>query len=111
MGPLRKALFYSRTRIQVRAELQRRGYSFRDASDLASDLDDDTIDAAVVEADAVAQVSAIGDGRIIDAIIGFFKSPAGQMLLDLLLKLLIGGLLAVGPQVEAEQAEPGTAAA
>lgn len=88
-----RILFYARARIQLRAALRQKGYSFAEAIALSNSVDTDTIDATVVEANAVNQVNAIGDGKIIGAIIDFFNSPLGKTIIDLLLKLLIGGLM------------------
>ena len=41
--------------------------------------------------------TAIGDGKIIDAIIDFFKSPQGQALIEALIKLILSLLAYVEP--------------
>lgn len=86
--------FYRRARVQLQAALRQRGISARKANDLIALIDDDTIDAAVVEvkaAEKLAGISAIGDGKIIDWLIGFFNSPLGKALIEFLLGLLLGG--------------------
>jgi F0F1-type ATP synthase assembly protein I len=74
--------------------LRDRGMSSRKANDLLALIDDDTIDAAVVEVKASAKlagIAAIGDGKIIGWLIEFFNSPLGKALIEFLLGLLLGG--------------------
>jgi hypothetical protein len=84
MGPL----FTVIARQRCRAALRAKGYSLRQIQEVIHAVDDDSISWAVAE--NALSVTAIGDGKIIDAIIDFFKSPQGQALLDALLKLLLG---------------------
>lgn len=89
MGPLVTIL----ARAKCRSALREKGYSFRQINDVIHAVDDEAISWACVETSI--SPSAIGDGKIIDAILDFFKSPEGQALLAALIKMLlalIGGL-------------------
>lgn len=89
MGPL----FTILARAKCRSALREKGYTFRQINDVISAVDDDAISWAVQETSI--SPSAIGDGKIIDAILEFFKSPEGQALIAALIKMLIaliGGL-------------------
>ena len=69
------------------------GYSMADARELASELDDETINAGMKQVEGVAEaVNALGDGHILQMLIDFISSPAGQALIKLLISLLLGGL-------------------
>lgn len=91
-------------RTKLRQEYRKQGKGLIESIRLANQATDAVIAGLIDDAEALAGVkivgTAIGDGKIIDAILDFFKSPQGQALLDALLKLLLG-LLA--------QAEPGSA--
>lgn len=89
MGPLVTIL----ARAKCRSALREKGYTFRQINDVIGAVDDDALSWAMQESGVKA--SAIGDGKIIDAILDFFKSPEGQALLAALIKMLIaliGGL-------------------
>lgn len=93
----RGPLFNTRLRLAARAELRSRGYSFGEINDIVWAADDDVIDAAIEQAEldapgVKAALGALGDGTIIQAIIDFLKSPAGQALLQALIALLLGML-------------------
>lgn len=87
MGPI----FYLRTRLELRKALRHRGMNFLDINAVMADLKDEAID-SVVKAmpEVTAAVGAFGDGSIIQAIIDFFASPAGQALIQALISILIG---------------------
>lgn len=75
-----------------RRKLLSMGYGFREVQDVLDDLDDDVIDVTYA---SVAGVSAIGDGKILDAILEWLKSEQGQKFIDALLQILLallGGL-------------------
>lgn len=97
-----KFLLGLRTRIQLRHALTDEngeyGYSYLKAWSIVSALDDDTVWSMSQKVDSsftakLNKSKAIGDGTIIGWIIDFFNSPLGKVLIDLLLKLLLGGLL------------------
>jgi hypothetical protein len=79
--------FHRLTRLKVAAALRKQGHSLRDARELSQELTDKDIDAAASRAGV--SMSAIGDGKFLQAIIDFLKSPAGQKLIDLLIGILI----------------------
>lgn len=79
--------FHRLTRLKVASALRKQGLSLRDARELSQELTDKDIDAAASRAGVTA--SAIGDGKFLQAIIDFLKSPAGQKLIDLLIGILI----------------------
>lgn len=89
MGPL----FNTRARIRARLALRDKGYSRAQINFAMDACDDDMISSALAESGA--DVSAIGDGTIIGAIIEWLKSPQGQAFIDALLKLLLGLLVAI----------------
>ena len=94
----------ARVRLATAAGLREKGRGFLTALQLAASVDDQTIadgltataaDQGVTLPPELAQstapgaVGAIGDGKIIAAIIAFFQSPAGQALLAALVQALI----------------------
>lgn len=101
---------YKRVRIGVAAGLVSTS-GFFGALGLARTVDDSTIDVGMKEvaaaqkvelpaalmapapAPAASEVGAIFDGHIIQAIIAFFESPAGQAILQALIQALIAMLL------------------
>lgn len=91
-------LFTLRTRVQLRAALRRKGYSFREINQAVADCTEDVIDAAVEEVGAAAQVAEFTGTGFLDTIIDFFGSPLGKMLIELLMKLLLGGLAATADE-------------
>jgi hypothetical protein len=87
MGPL----FTIVARMKCRTALRQKGYSFRQINDVIVAVDDDAMSWAVAQSGA--DVSAIGDGTLLDKLFEWFKSPQGQAFLDALLKLLLGLLM------------------
>lgn len=79
--------FYSMTKLQTRFALRKQGYGFFEINGVMDGLDEDLIDAAVVEAGGVP--AALGDGSILKAIIDFLKSENGQALIKIILGLLV----------------------
>ena len=87
--------FYALARLQARAALRRQGHGFFRISEIMEAAEDDLIDVAAEEAGVTAEQAgavtvALGDGKIIDAILGFFRSEQGQALIAALIKLLLG---------------------
>ena len=84
-------------RAKIRQELRAKGYGIVESARLANQTTDEVINFVMADAEALSGTkvvgTAIGDGKIFQAIIDFFKSPQGQALLDALLKLLLGLLL------------------
>lgn len=82
-------------KIQVRNGLRRQGKSFSEINSIMDGWDDGLPDIAASMLPGehqAAAVGAIGDGTLIQALIEFLKSPAGQALIAMLIKLLLGGL-------------------
>lgn len=92
-------LFYAAVKFQLHRELRQRN----EDTNLVAHLDKSAID-AVAKATPGA-VKAIGDGKIIDAILAFFASPVGQSLIAALMKLLLGSLVLAEPPKEAPHQE------
>lgn len=97
LGPVACAV----VRIHLTKEYQKQGLGRVAALRKAREADDETINGLVAEAEKVAQTKMagakfgqIGDGSFIQAIVDFFKSPAGQALIQALIEL-ITHLLAV----------------
>lgn len=83
-------VFYAVTRLATRRELRKSGLRQAQVNDLMDACDDDVIDAAEVAASvAPADLAKIGDGTILQAIIDFLKSDAGQALLKALVTMLL----------------------
>lgn len=83
-------------RLALRRELGSRGYSRAQINDFIEAATDDVIETAVEDVEGATgelKTGAIGDGKIIDAIIEFFKSEQGKALIDALIKLLLGLLV------------------
>lgn len=85
--------FYTLSKLAVRAELRARGYKFFEINDVIAGIDDDVIDVAAAQTNAVsgvqdATVGAIGDGAILKAITEFLKSDLGKALVAAILALL-----------------------
>jgi hypothetical protein len=76
-------------RLAAGRELRHCGYTFRQVRDAMSCVDSDVVDAAAMMAGVVEKVGAIGDGKILQAIIDFFKSPEGQALIKAIVEMLI----------------------
>lgn len=88
------AVFCIAVRAKLRQEFRAKGYGLLESIRMANAASDEVIAGLIADAEKMSGVkvvgTAIGDGKIIDAIIGFFKSPQGQALLDALIKLLLG---------------------
>lgn len=83
-----RPVFHGLVRLRVAAGLRRAGHGVIEARELSHALTGDVIDAHM----GPESTKAIGDGTIINAIMEFLASPAGQALIDALIKLLIGML-------------------
>lgn len=86
-------------RIQVRRELQRHGYSNSLINEVIGEVNTPNVQKCAAE----VGIQEFGDGSLIDLIREFFKSPAGQALLDALVKMLLAllmGLVAVKIAIE-----------
>lgn len=82
-------------KLRVRAGLRAQGKGFSEINSIMDGWDDElpSIAAGMLpEAESAAAVGALGDGTLIQALIDFLKSPAGQALVQLIIKLLLGGL-------------------
>ena len=82
-------------KLRVRAGLRAQGKGFAEINHLMDGWDDElpTMAAALLpDAEQAAAVGALGDGTLIQALIDFLKSPAGKALIEMLIKLLLGGL-------------------
>lgn len=90
--------YYVRVRAAARFALWAKGYGRHQINAMIDGADEATIDQAAVEAgvappDAVANaVGAFGDGHVIQAIVDFIKSPAGQQLIAALIQILIAAI-------------------
>lgn len=82
-------IFYAMARLACRRELRRQGYSFPQISEMMDAADDDVIDAAEAAAGGSMPVAAIGDGKVLDAVLDFLRSEQGQALIAALVKLLL----------------------
>lgn len=89
-------------RQQIRQELRKNGVGFLQAIESSRNVTGDDLDdtaaavgaalpAAMLIPDA-GTVGAIGDGTILQAIIDFFKSPTGQMILGVIIKAILAAL-------------------
>lgn len=78
-------IFYALTRAATRREMRQRGYPLGQIREALEACADELIDAAAVRSGGVG---AIGDGKIVEAVIEFLKSPQGQALIDVLIKIL-----------------------
>lgn len=91
-GPLFRGL----VRVRLRTALRRKGYSFGQAWDMVDEAEDDVLDELITTAaEQTNAVAAIGDGKLLQALLDWLKSEQGAAFLDALLKLLlamIGGL-------------------
>lgn len=81
-------------RVCRRKLLETGKYSRWEIQDALDDLDDDVIDVTYA---SVAGASAIGDGKILDAIIAWFQSEQGKAFIDALLKILLALLTLTDP--------------
>lgn len=93
-GPVFNAVLRAKVRQELRSK---HGYSLAESIKKANELTDENIKGLIADAETLSGVkvvgTAIGDGKIIGAIIDFFNSPAGKMLLEMLMKLLLGALI------------------
>lgn len=84
-------VFYELTRLRARVELRRMGYKRDEVNSIMDGATDSAIDlAAITAGSTLPTMTAIGDGTILQAIIDFLKSPAGQQLIAALIALLLG---------------------
>ena len=84
--------FHPLLRLRCRAELRRQGKGPSEINSIMANWDDDMVPVAVgmLNEEQQAAVGALGDGTILEKILEFLKSPAGQALLQILLQLLMG---------------------
>lgn len=86
-------VFKIAVRQQLRKEFRSQGYGILKSMQMANQASDEMIDGLIADAEALSGVkvvgTAIGDGKIIDAILDFFKSPQGQALIEALIKLIL----------------------
>lgn len=98
-------VFCAAVRSHLRKEFRKQGMGFLESIKKANQVSDEMIAGLMPDAEKVAsaslgqdvKVGAIGDGKILDAIIAFFNSPQGQALMEALIKLLIGFLAEAPP--------------
>lgn len=90
-------VFNAVVRMRLRQEFRKQGLGVIESIRKANQATDEVISGLTDDAEKISGTkvvgTAIGDGKIIDAIVDFFKSPQGQAFLDALLKLLLGLLL------------------
>lgn len=90
-------VFNAVIRSKLRQEFRKQGLGLVESIRKANQATDDVIAGLVDDAEKISGVqvvgTAIGDGKFLDAIFEWFKSPQGQAFLDALLKLLLGLLL------------------
>ena len=84
-------------RLQVFKQLRAQGHSVRESFQINRGATDELITGLVPEAEKVSsqKFGAIGDGKILQAIIDFFQSPQGQQLITALVQMLIHLLVPV----------------
>lgn len=81
-------IFNLLARRTCRRKLLDMGYSRWQVQDAIDDLDDDVID-VVFSSTATVGTQAIGDGKIIEAILEWLKSEQGKAFIDAILKILL----------------------
>lgn len=82
------------TKIATRLALRNQGKGFSEINHIMSGWDDGIVSMAVtLMPPEHAAVGAIGDGTIIKAFWEFIKSPAGQALIAILIRILTGGAI------------------
>lgn len=90
-------IFNIAVRMKMREKLREKGYGPLQIARALRQIDDEVINSVMSDAETLSGVkvvgTAIGDGKIIDAILEWLKSPQGQAFIDALLKLLLGLLL------------------
>jgi len=86
--------FCALVRAELRKEYRKQGMTFSQAWKAAAEFDDETIRGAVSEAEKLSGkvVGQLGDGTLLKILLDFINSPTGQMILQLVIKLLLGGL-------------------
>jgi hypothetical protein len=95
------AAFCIAVRMELAKSFRKQGHGFLKARQLANQASDEVIATLIADAETLSGVkvvgTAIGDGKIIDAIIDFFKSPQGQALIEALIKLILSLLATAEP--------------
>lgn len=96
-------IFNIAVRMKMREKLKEKGYGPLQIARAMRHVDDEVINSVMADAETLSGVkvvgTAIGDGKIIDAILDWLKSPQGQAFIDALLKLLLGLLLVDAAEV------------
>lgn len=96
-------IFNIAVRMKMREKLKEKGYGPLQITRALRHIDDEVINGAMADAETLSGVkvvgTAIGDGKIIDAILDWLKSPQGQAFIDALMKLLLGLLLVDAAEV------------
>lgn len=90
---MRHPVFYSLVQARVRRQLRRQGVTGDDLDDAMQACRAELIDATVAEQPAL--VGAIGDGKILNAILDFLRSEQGQALVSALVKILLALIMVV----------------
>lgn len=85
------SLFHMHLRLAMRRELRRQGKTSAQINALMAGCDEDVVDEAISQAKATAEVAALGDGTILQAILDFLNSPLGKAIIAAIIALL-GGL-------------------
>jgi hypothetical protein len=86
-------LYNMMLRAKVRDGLRQNGVKFGHALALSRSITDEQLRTAEMQVgatDRVMEINALGDGRIIEAILKFFESEIGQMLIQFLIRMLLG---------------------
>ncbi len=90
---------------RVQDELVDQGWTEDEAQRRVDTLEDDDIADAVRQAKATNKVKGLGDGVLLQKIIEFIKSPAGQLIVSIIIKFLTGGVLEKQPGSEETESE------
>lgn len=88
MGPVQMMC----VKAAVRRELLAKGKSRSEINQYIDNIDEDAVSSAAESNDvsmAAMPVGKLGDGTIIQAILGFLKSPQGQQLIAALVQMLL----------------------
>lgn len=95
------AAFCVAVRIELAKAFRKQGHGFLKARLMANQATDEVIASVVADAETLSGAkvvgTAIGDGKIIDAILDWLKTPQGQAFIDAILKLLLGLLAVADP--------------
>lgn len=84
-------LFNAALKVRGRLALRRDGYSFRQINEILSGADQDTIDLAVAMTEVTkGALPSAGETPFLDWLRAFLDSDFGKLLIDILLKLLLG---------------------